>query len=692
MKRTDRPLVLHLKKIPHTLAAAGTVLILLAASSSSLYASDKPKTATQGAPILDSVMATLDSNPRLAELKRNREAVQQDLEQTKGRYYPRVDLNVGYGTDSHSDQLTRSRNEENDFDARTEASLTLVQPLYQGGETRSLVEKQTAKLDSVNYRVYDNAESLALDAIIAHLEVWRQRRLLDLTEQNIKTHEKILDHIDERQRAGAGSSADVVQTKGRLALTRSSRAQIAGALETARVNYHRVAGQYPEKLNLPENFRLLAPAGPEQAIEIAQGCNPKLAAFAADIRAAKEEVGVKKSSFLPKVNLELSSTYEDQVESSTSYSHNNAAMIRARWNLYNGGSDRAAQEAASSRRLQLVSARMDQYQKIEEQIRDTWNQYQISGQQTNTYADAVRYNRQTRDAYQQQFVVGQRSLLDVLDSENELFQSSGQLITAKVNEIIAVYRLLTLSGCLLSSIGVDIQGYGLDQVSTTCCTAAQNIDSDGDGVPDDRDRCPNTPAGVAVDGEGCPLDSDADGVPDYLDKCPGTKSGVVVDANGCALDADGDGVPNTLDQCPGTPPRVKVDDKGCPIPKPKATKNAKVTESGSWIYSDIQFELDRWDLKPSSYAALEEISAWLKAKPELVVEIQGHSDNIGPRPYNLSLSQKRAESIIAYLVHKGIAPDRMIPKGYGPDRPIDNNDTAYGRSRNRRVEIKPIHW
>jgi adhesin transport system outer membrane protein len=683
---------MRLNEMTSTLAVATMVLFLLAGGCLNLYAGDDLQVAQNGAAIDFSVISTLESNPRLTELKRNREAVQQDLEQTKGRYYPRVDLNVGYGTDSHSDQLTRSQGKESDFDARSEASLTLVQPLYQGGETRSLVEKQTAKLESVNFRVYDNAESLALDAIIAHLEVWRQRRLLDLTEQNIKTHEKILDHIDERQRAGAGSSADVVQTKGRLALTKSSRAQIAGALESARVNYYRVVGSYPEKLRLPNNFRLLAPAGAEQAIEIAQGCNPKLAAFAADIRAAKGEFGAKKSSFLPKVNLELSSTYEDQAESSTTYSHNNAAMVRARWNLYNGGSDRAAREAASSRRLQLVSARKDQYQKIEEQIRDTWSQYQISAQQTNTYADAVKYNKQTRDAYQQQFVVGQRSLLDVLDSENELFQSSGQLITAQVNEIIAVYRLLTLSGCLLSSLGVDYQAYGLDEVSTNCCAGGQRVDSDGDGVPDDKDRCPNTAPGVTVDGEGCPLDGDGDGVPDYLDKCPGTKAGVMVDVNGCGLDSDGDGVPNKSDQCPGTPPRVKVDDKGCPEPKPKATKSAQVTASGNWIYNDIQFETDRWDLKSSSYAALEEIAAWIKSKPELVVEIQGHSDNTGPRTYNISLSQKRAQSIIAYLVHKGIAADRMIPKGYGPDRPVESNEKAYGRSRNRRVEIKPIRW
>ncbi|MEW6489505.1 MAG: OmpA family protein [Thermodesulfobacteriota bacterium] len=90
-------------------------------------------------------------------------------------------------------------------------------------------------------------------------------------------------------------------------------------------------------------------------------------------------------------------------------------------------------------------------------------------------------------------------------------------------------------------------------------------DSDGDGVPDDRDKCPDTPAGVTVDADGCPLDSDGDGVPDYLDKCPGTPAGVKVDASGCPLDSDGDGVPDYLDKCPGTPANVRVDASGCPL-------------------------------------------------------------------------------------------------------------------------------
>ena len=127
------------------------------------------------------------------------------------------------------------------------------------------------------------------------------------------------------------------------------------------------------------------------------------------------------------------------------------------------------------------------------------------------------------------------------------------------------------NGCPLDSDGDGIADY-LDQCPNTPRGVKVDahgcpLDSDGDGVPDYLDKCSNTPSGVKVDAAGCPLDSDGDGVPDYLDKCPNTPSGAKVDANGCPLDSDGDGVPDYLDKCPNTPKGVEVDADGCPIKK-----------------------------------------------------------------------------------------------------------------------------
>jgi OmpA-OmpF porin, OOP family len=182
-------------------------------------------------------------------------------------------------------------------------------------------------------------------------------------------------------------------------------------------------------------------------------------------------------------------------------------------------------------------------------------------------------------------------------------------------------------------------------------------------------------------------DSDGDGVVDDQDRCPGTSRGVKVDAVGCPLDSDRDGVPDDQDQCPQTPEGVKVDARGCPVP---VATLGTVTAAGTYVFKDIQFENNKSDLKAGSYPTLNEIAEALKARPDLRVEIQGHTDSRGNHDYNVGLSQRRAESVKAYLVSRGIDGARLTPRGYGPDRPIATNDTARGRANNRRVEFKPV--
>jgi OOP family OmpA-OmpF porin len=207
----------------------------------------------------------------------------------------------------------------------------------------------------------------------------------------------------------------------------------------------------------------------------------------------------------------------------------------------------------------------------------------------------------------------------------------------------------------------------------------KTMDSDGDGVTDDLDRCPNTPRGVKVDARGCPLDTDGDGVPDYLDKCPNTPKGVKVDTQGCPLDSDGDGVPDYLDECPDTPKGAKVNEKGCWVLAGVELKTGNVL-----------FDTGKWDIKAQAYPILDEALAILKKQPTLKVEVQGHTDNVGARAYNQKLSERRAKAVMEYFIDKGIEPERLSAAGYGFSRPTASNDTREGRTLNRRVELKPI--
>ena len=209
------------------------------------------------------------------------------------------------------------------------------------------------------------------------------------------------------------------------------------------------------------------------------------------------------------------------------------------------------------------------------------------------------------------------------------------------------------------------------------------IDSDGDGVPDYLDKCPGTPKGVEVDANGCPIDSDGDGVPDYLDKCPGTPSGTKVDTKGCPVDSDGDGVPDSLDKCPGTPRGVPVDDTGCPI------AGVEVAGDEWFVRGQVLFDVNRATIKPEAAEVLLRVANFLKKNQQYMVEIQGNTDSTGPLAWNMELSEKRADAVKEYLVTNGVAASRLTTKGFGPNEPLAPNNTAAGRAKNRRVEIRP---
>ncbi len=240
------------------------------------------------------------------------------------------------------------------------------------------------------------------------------------------------------------------------------------------------------------------------------------------------------------------------------------------------------------------------------------------------------------------------------------------------------------------------------------------LDTDGDKVFDGIDKCADTPAGALVDATGCPLDTDADKVFDGLDQCPDTPHNTLVDARGCAVvtDADGDGVGDKLDKCPNTPPGTKVNETGCPVDAdkdgvenqfdrcPNTKLGTKVDAVGcpilfevvegkarALVLKGVTFESGRSALTPQSYVVLDEVAGSLVANPQVRIEISGHTDSTGVRVRNITLSQARAQAVRAYLASKGVTPDRMVARGYGPDRAVATNTTPAGRALNRRVEL-----
>jgi outer membrane protein OmpA-like peptidoglycan-associated protein len=218
-------------------------------------------------------------------------------------------------------------------------------------------------------------------------------------------------------------------------------------------------------------------------------------------------------------------------------------------------------------------------------------------------------------------------------------------------------------------------------------------DRDGDGIPDAEDACPDTP-GVRSDDpkkNGCPAeapDRDHDGIPDAEDACPDTP-GVRSDdpkKNGCPPDRDNDGIPDAQDACPDTPGSADPDPKknGCP--------HVEVTDKEVVVHGQVKFLFGKSKITqtvdPVSDSLLQEVKRVIDGHPEItLIEVQGHTDNVGDPEYNMILSRARANAVRDWLVSRGIPADRLVAKGYGMSKPQAPSDTAEGRQENRRVQF-----
>jgi len=408
-----------------------------------------------GVPLKESVEAMLRANHSLRSLQENRSAVGHEIDHAKAGYGPRVDITARGGFGRLSDSTTRSYG-YNTASPHYSASLIVTQPLWDGFATRSRVREAEATYRSLDSRVLDNANTLALDAIIAHIDVLRRQQIYKLAQNNVKRHEDILEKAKEREALGVDTMADVSQAQSRLARAKSTLTEAKSSLLVGEETYARLTRLAARSLGpvaMPDTMYTSA----DDVLKDARKFNPKVKAYMEDIKAAQARKEGTRAAYSPVINLEAGPSYSDRDNKRQMRTADFDVAAVMRWNIFNSGADVAANKAAASRVRMSRQTLYDYMDDLKLSAQQSWTEYVSAQEQLAFYREAMDYNKTTRDAYEEQFVLGERSLLDVLDSENELFNSSTQATTAFGNQLVAAYRMKALAGALLPSMKISTE-------------------------------------------------------------------------------------------------------------------------------------------------------------------------------------------------------------------------------------------
>lgn len=398
----------------------------------------------------EAVAKGMITNPEYAIVANDRRAVDNELDQARALYYPSIDF-LGESGFEHTD--TPTIDDESLW--RNRGSLTLTQLLFDGWGTKYEIERQKARVRSTAHRVNETAEFVGLDVIEAFLEVLRQRDLLAIARANVQDHMRIMQIIEDGATAGTITEGDVAQAEARLAAARATEASTQEQLRVSEALFIQQVGDYPETLIFPTIPYDTMPESVDDAVRRALTHGPTLHIFEADVDVAEAEYHGTGSTLYPQVDLEVNGTIGNDVSGIDGSERRASVLGVVRWNLYRGGGDRARQREFIYRHALAKERRADAARQVEKDVRDTWAGVVSSSERAKQFLTQANANERTVNIYLDQYSLDRRTLLDVLDAQNELFVSRSNHVNALYTEMFGIYRLLALQGDLLNALNVE---------------------------------------------------------------------------------------------------------------------------------------------------------------------------------------------------------------------------------------------
>jgi len=393
------------------------------------------------------------SHPLVASTKAGYRAAEHGVEELEGGFLPSLDLSAdsGYQRAHRPDGSSVDKNLW-----RNKQRLALTQLLFDGQGTANRVGSSRATAEAAQFEVRAAATQVARRAIRAYLDVARDRKLIDYAITNIERHNRILGDVEEAARTGGGSESRVAQVKTRLFNAQSQRRRAEGNLKNSMADFVEAIGQMPGNLQ-DRPFPQSEPAATvETAVAEALKNNPSLLSSIEEEKASKLTAEAERSAYFPTVDLEFAHERRDGVDGTSGHETDSTALVKLSWNFYKGGSD----QASVRRALERSSEAMFRIHEIDRQIRReleiALNDYQVARDQVTLLRDRVATAEDVVIAYGEQFRLGQRTLIELLDSGNELFLAQSDLTSREYEQILAAYEFLAVKGTLLQELGIRV--------------------------------------------------------------------------------------------------------------------------------------------------------------------------------------------------------------------------------------------
>ncbi|MCG9627686.1 MULTISPECIES: TolC family outer membrane protein [Vibrio] len=401
------------------------------------------------------VANTLATNPDIKAAYNEYVSKRYDAEASVGAYRPKVDLDGGIGYERTDYDRENSLNSRNESLTRKEVGISLTQLIWDGNETLNDMDRTAAEAESVRYQLLADASDIALEVAQIYLDATKAYEILALSEANLEVHKKIYKDIKKRVDSGIGSTADLSQVEARIAKAHGNLLAAQNNLFDTHTQFKRLVGQAPLGLKYPRADEVAIPPTVDDALKIAMEHHPVIKVSQVDVDSARFQYQQTKGVNYPTFYIDAGHNWRDDAGGNIGTDNETRAMLRMRYNLYNGGSDSDRTEAAAYQLNKAKDFRDRTYRMVEEGLKLSWTGLEFTIQQREFLSDHVDSASDTVVAYQKQYKIGKRTLLDVLNTENELFEARKGYLDAKYAEQFARYRVMNATGDLLAALRVD---------------------------------------------------------------------------------------------------------------------------------------------------------------------------------------------------------------------------------------------